>query len=460
VKFALVNPNWTFEGSTYFGCRDPHYPLELLFACDQIGKAGHESLLVDAQNDDLPVEQVRAQVEQFRPDFLVIPTAPSYLFWRCPQPELRVPMQWFAELDTGAAKVAIGPHGSATPIATLRKLACDVVLRGEPDQTLAELASKPWEEIAGCCYRRPDATLHISPGLGVTDVKALAPLDFHNYNVERHRHRHHVFTGEGHGAELEFARGCPWACSFCNKTLFRNQFRERSVEAVLTEVDQLVARGVDYFYFIDEIFGVGKNVIKLLESLAERKVKIGFQTRIDLWNETTLRLLGRAGCISMECGIESITDEGRDELNKNCRISTERITELLIYARRHIPWVQANLILTNKDDKNEIQRWQGHLKARGVWVSEPVPMFPFPGSPSYVETFGAMPDDEAWERAHRHYLSLFGNKGFSDIQDQQPLSIEELETVQPTVTSLACPAYGRVRPAPSVPLEPKQQAGR
>ena len=30
--------------STYFGCREPHYPLELLFARhDQIITAGHES---------------------------------------------------------------------------------------------------------------------------------------------------------------------------------------------------------------------------------------------------------------------------------------------------------------------------------------------------------------------------------------------------------------------------------
>ncbi len=428
MKFALVNPNWTFEGSTYFGCRDPHYPLELLFASQQISAAGHEPLLIDAQVDDLTIEQVGQELRGFRPDFLVIPTAPSYLFWRCPQPELRVPMQWFAALDEGTIRVAIGPHGSATPAATLRKLNCDVVLRGEPDQTIPELASKLWEDIVGCCYRLPDGTLRLNSGLGVTDMRALVPLDFNNYNVERHRHRHHVFTGEGRGAELEFARGCPWACSFCNKTLFRNKYRERSVDAVLTEVDRLVDRGVDYFYFIDEIFGVGKNVLKLLEGMAERDVKVGFQTRIDLWNEDTLDLLGRAGCISMECGIESITDEGRDELNKNCRMSTERITELLIYARQRILWVQANLILTDKDDKDEIRRWQEHLKARGVWVSEPVPMFPFPGSPSYVEIFGTPPDDDAWERAHRYYLSLFTDKGFSDIQDQRPVSIEELET--------------------------------
>jgi anaerobic magnesium-protoporphyrin IX monomethyl ester cyclase len=184
---------------------------------------------------------------------------------------------------------------------------------------------------------------------------------------------------------------------------------------------------VEYIYFIDEIFGVGKNVLRLLEGIAERNVQIGFQTRIDLWNEETLDLLGRARCISMECGIESITEEGREELNKNCRIGTDRISELLIYAKQRIPWVQANLILTEKDDKEDIRRWQENLKAHGVWVSEPVPMFPFPGSPLYVQTFGAAPDDNAWERAHHFYTSMFDDKGYSDIQEQRPIPIEELE---------------------------------
>ncbi len=48
-------------------------------------------------------------------------------------------------------------------------------------------------------------------------------------------------------------------------------------------------------------------------------------------------------------------------------------------------------------------------------------MFPFPGSPQYVQTFGAQPDETAWERAHSFYLELFADKGFSDIQEQQPL---------------------------------------
>ncbi len=432
MKYALVNPFWSFEGSTYFGCAEPHFPLELLSAREMLRTAGHEVLLVDAWMDGLSIAEVRERLDAFAEDFLVVPTAPSYLFWRCPQPELRVPRDWLAGLGRTSKKVVIGPHGSVTPLATLLKTGADIVLRGEPDQTLPQLASLPWEMIAGCVWRDAEGTIHTSPGLGATDMRALGPLDYSDYPVEKHHHLHHIFPGNGadhlhHGAEVEFARGCPYACTFCNKTLFRNKYRERDLGNVLSEIDQLLARGVDYIYFIDEIFGVGKQVRALLEELSRRPVSIGFQTRIDLWDEESIDLLARAHCVSFECGIESITDEGRDAMNKNCRITTERIADLLVYAKQRIPWVQANLIKTPQDDPVQVAAWQQHLKARGVWVSEPVPMFPFPGSPEYVTTFGAQPDETAWERAHDFYLKLFADKGYSDIQAQQPLSLAELE---------------------------------
>jgi anaerobic magnesium-protoporphyrin IX monomethyl ester cyclase len=53
-------------------------------------------------------------------------------------------------------------------------------------------------------------------------------------------------------------------------------------------------------------------------------------------------------------------------------------------------------------------------------------MFPFPGTPDYLKMWG-LPDDRAWERAHHYYLSTFRDKGYSDIQESQPASLEELE---------------------------------
>jgi B12-binding domain/radical SAM domain protein of rhizo-twelve system len=432
LKFALVNPRWSFEGSTYFGCREPHTPLELLSAREMLSIAGHDVLMIDANMEELSPADLRPRLDAFHEDFLVIPTAPSYLFWRCPQPELRIAKSWISELARESTVVVIGPHGSATPRATMTKTGAQVVLRGEPDQTLPQLASRSWEMIPGCCWRDQEGRFRLAEGLGVTQMQSVPMLDYSDYPVERHEHLHHIFPGNGAdhlklGAEVEFARGCPYSCTFCNKTLFRNQFRERDLHQVLREIDVLISRGVDYVYFIDEIFGVGKQVRMLLEEIAQRPIAIGFQTRIDLWNEETIELLSRAHCVSFECGIESISKEGREEYNKHCRFTTEQIEATLLSARKRIPWVQANLIGTTKDDPAEVARFQTTLKAAGVWVSEPVPMFPFPGSPQYVQTFGAQPDERAWERAHQFYLQLFGARGFSDIQEKQPQSLAELE---------------------------------
>jgi hypothetical protein len=134
--------------------------------------------------------------------------------------------------------------------------------------------------------------------------------------------------------------------------------------------------------------------------------------------------LGRAGCVSVEAGVESLTPEGRDALDKKCRMSTEQLTDRLIYAKRRIAFVQANLIETAEDDPAEIAAWRERVRAAGVWANDPVPLYPYPSSPDYLKLFGP-PDDHAWERAHAHYLKQFAR--FSDVQDQAPARLEELE---------------------------------
>src|SRR5437764_8686212 len=83
VKVALVNPRWTFDGSIYFGCREPHLPLEFGYAKCMLEAEGHEAIIIDGQMDEVTRDDIRSRIRQFHPDFTVITTAPSYLFWRC-----------------------------------------------------------------------------------------------------------------------------------------------------------------------------------------------------------------------------------------------------------------------------------------------------------------------------------------------------------------------------------------
>lgn len=422
TRVALINPRWRFDGSIYFGCRAPHLPLELGISQRALNDAGHATLLLDAHMFDLSLSDLAAELVAFRPDIIVITTAPTYLFWRCAPPELRVPQELAFHLrDLAPLLVIVGPHGSTTPRTTLAKLKADIVVMGECEIALVRLANGE-RGFAGLC-ERAGRDARVTGGPQAAPFVDQPPLAWPDEMVRRHHHHHHRFEAEpvGPGAEVEASRGCPYRCTFCAKENFRNRYRRRPNEAILAEVDLLKAQGTEYVYFIDEIFLPNA---AFLEALAARGIKFGVQTRIDLWKPELLELLGRAGCVSVEAGVESLTPEGRDSLAKNCRMTTDQLAARLVEAKRHIPFVQANLIEVPQDNDAVVQRWRATMQEAGIWSNDPVPLFPYPGSPDYRKLWGE-PDDCAWERAHDHYLRLFDR--FSDVQEERPRPLRELE---------------------------------
>jgi anaerobic magnesium-protoporphyrin IX monomethyl ester cyclase len=88
-----------------------------------------------------------------------------------------------------------------------------------------------------------------------------------------------------------------------------------------------------------------------------------------------------------------------------------------------VPFVQANLIATDRDDPDAVKRWRSVLRPQGVRANELVPLFPYPGLPNYRRLWG-LPDDYAGECAADYYLDR--HAAFSDIQEA-PLRLAELE---------------------------------
>ncbi|HZD92164.1 MAG TPA: TIGR04295 family B12-binding domain-containing radical SAM protein, partial [Pseudolabrys sp.] len=305
MKVALINPNWQFDGSIYFGCREPHLPLELGIAQAMLQEAGHAVRLLDAHMFRLSHADLRAELMSFKPDMTVITTAPTYLFWRCAPPELRVCQELIGAVrDSAGSIVAVGPHGSTTPRSALRKLAADFVLMGECEETLCRLAAGE-RDFPGLCYR-DGGGIRVVGGPQAARFSDQPALQWPDEFIRRHHHHHHRFEAApaGPGAEVETSRGCPYSCTFCAKENFRNKYRRRDTEAVLAEVARLQQQGVEYIYFIDEIFLPNE---PLLRALVGRGLKFGVQTRVDLWRPDMLALLGEAGCVSAECGVESLS---------------------------------------------------------------------------------------------------------------------------------------------------------
>ena len=160
----------------------------------------------------------------------------------------------------------------------------------------------------------------------------------------------------------------------------------------------LIASGVRYVYFVDEI--------SCPTARCSRPSPIAMSSSACSCASTTGRaeharaLLGRAGCVSVEAGVESITPEGRRLSEQALQAVTTDGADGACSSSPSgdVPFVQANLIGTS-DDPADVAAWRARLAQHGVWSNEPVPLFPYPGSPEYRLRWGAL-DDDAWERAH------------------------------------------------------------
>ena len=231
MRFALINPPWTLRRQHLLRLprAAPAAGVRLLQGAARSARATR-SMLVDAQLEGLDTRRGRASASpRSQPDFTVVTTAPSYLFWRCAPPELRVPQETVRRRSRRRRNVVVvGPHASTTPRATLAQTR----RRRRGAWANAKRSCRDWPATGRQCHRsayrgrrRSTCKASRTPRHGRAARARIGRARL----IARHRHHHHRFDAppDGPGAEMETSRGCPYHCTFCAKDNFRNKFRRR-----------------------------------------------------------------------------------------------------------------------------------------------------------------------------------------------------------------------------------------
>ena len=127
-------------------------------------------------------------------------------------------------------------------------------------------------------------------------------------------------------ASIQFSRGCPFNCDFCNITaLLGHKPRTKTAEQIIAELDSLYAMGWrGNVFFVDDNFIGNKKILKsevLPALIAWRRDKVGvpFSTEvsINLADDAELTaLLVEAGFTTVFVGIETPNDAGLSECSK------------------------------------------------------------------------------------------------------------------------------------------------
>lgn len=141
--------------------------------------------------------------------------------------------------------------------------------------------------------------------------------------------RHELFPLEKyrlpHGRHYPFACmltnfGCPYRCSYCVAQDI--DYKQRSVENILPELDKIVSLGIREIFFKDFTFGVDKEITKsLCREIIDNYPGLSWicSSRVNVLDEEMLVLMKRAGCHTIQFGVESGSQE---LLDQNCKMIT------------------------------------------------------------------------------------------------------------------------------------------
>jgi len=222
-----------------------------------------------------------------------------------------------------------GSHATVAPETSILHDCVDMVCVGEGEYAVRELLDRMENEQDyfsvpnfvfkknGQIVRNPVAPLELN-----LDVFPFPDRDI--WDMQR-------YVEASYGTiDMIAGRGCPYECSYCiNHKLHqinsdtKRQVRFRSPENILAEIDHVLKSypgQVKYLYFQDDVFALSKRwVADFAAKYAQRcNLPFGCNGRVETLDEEMCEYLAKAGCTSLNIGIESGSERLRKTvLNRN-----------------------------------------------------------------------------------------------------------------------------------------------
>jgi radical SAM superfamily enzyme YgiQ (UPF0313 family) len=197
---------------------------------------------------------------------------------------------------------------------------------------------------------------------------------------------------------LQFSRGCPFNCEFCNVTaLFGRRTRMKTPQQVMVELDCLYDAGWrGNIFFVDDNFIGNKQYLKsrLLPALIEwRKNKRGcvFYTEasINLADDPELLdLMVRAGFDSVFIGIESPDEDSLTECRKNQNKNRDLLQNVKIIQHSGLQVTGGFIVGFDSDTLSTFQRQIEFIQKSGIVTA-------------MVGILNAPPGTRLFDRLHR-----------------------------------------------------------
>lgn len=179
-----------------------------------------------------------------------------------------------------------------------------------------------------------------------------------------------------HAIGIQYSRGCPFSCDFCNITsLLGHKVRTKSTARIIAELDSLTQLGWDgRVFFVDDNFIGNKKHLKedLLPALIRwrrGKGNITFQTEasINLADDKLLmELMGKAGFDTVFVGIETPDENSLAECSKIQNEHRDMIADVKTIQRAGIQVQGGFIVGFDSDTPSVFQRQIEFIQKSGI----------------------------------------------------------------------------------------------
>ena len=298
-----------------------------------------------------------------------------------------------------ALTVTGGQHFSTTAQESLQQFPeIDVIVRGEGEQTLAELVKRyqtkaDFSRIPGISHRRGDAIAHNPPR---PQIENLEDLPFPGYHLVKDNMGKYHFSAMGGKSNpyalIEGARGCNHQCSFCTQWRhWQACWRVKSAKRIADEMAFCNHEfGSKFIWLTDDNFGAGQRPAEIAEEIIARQlpddVSWFVQARCDdiIRNKEILPRLRKSGLNWVLLGVENSNPQTLETFKKGITPADAKTAVRLL--QDNGIFAHAMVIIGSRKDTHQtiaqLREFVDNLDPDFVMFGI---LTPFPGTEVYAE---------------------------------------------------------------------------
>ncbi|MHB8910330.1 MAG: B12-binding domain-containing radical SAM protein [Syntrophales bacterium] len=315
MRIVLVHPagsNWIPGRKDITATANRMAPLGLLSIAAYLEREGHEVFVHDCLGP-------RAVAGAARNVGLILRHNPDLVGFSATTSGFLDGWEMAAAVKTARPEVRTvfgGVHVSALGGSLLERFGhIDYLCPGEGEATLAAVASgESAAAVDGLIWKEEGRTVVNPPRAPIADLDALPFPAYEKLAGFPRGYTLPLFSYiDFPGATMVTSRGCPYQCSYCDRSVFKRGYRANSPAYIYDHIRYLRTRfGIRHLNIYDDLFTADRpRIAELCALLTGQPLGVQFNcaVRVGHTDSELLRMLRRAGCLMVSLGIESADPE-------------------------------------------------------------------------------------------------------------------------------------------------------